>query len=736
MQTTQALDDDRVMSLVELAMSRPRDEREAYVKSVCQGDAGLFAAVWNYVAAEQRMSGFLLDPLCPVPVYEHPFEPGELVDSRFRIVREVARGGMGVVYEATDEKLDKRVAIKCAIAGFNKRLPPEVRNAREISHPNVCRTFEMHTAVTERGEIDFLTMEFLDGQTLSERLRAGPLPEAEARDIARQLCAGLGEAHHNHVIHGDLKTGNVILTTCVGGEMRAVITDFGMARGLEASQRNGQSVEAGGTPDYMAPELWKGDRASVASDIYALGVILFELAAGRKPHSPEESWPRLSWDRRLAWKPPAVDPKWDRVLDRCLDPDPGRRFHSAEEIAKAFGPSRARRWFPAAAAAVILATASGIFTYERATAPLESVRLAVLRFESDPATAPLADRLLRDTSAQMTRLKGNAHTRFTFVRGKNATRILHGTLRSENGKVLLAAYLTDAPSGLDSREWRAEYAPAEMRYAPMALAGVVSGTLHLPPVPTAAPANADYLAGISSMRRDSRVDRALALLERAVASDPDSASTQAALGQAEWFKYVLTGDRAWRGGAEESLRRAMIRNPDLAAAHRLTGLFHADSGRYEQAEAEFLRAIEVDPANGDAYRWLGAAYEDNSQLGEALPAFRRAIEVDPGNYRNYQNLGAFYFGRSDYNAAAVYMRKAVDLAPEEPAPHFALASVWMNLGRFAEAENEFRSSIRLGEKPSTLHNLGVVLMYQGKDREAIPWILRALNAAPRKYLWW
>ena len=139
-------DDDLVMSLVEMVLSRPPDRRKAYLQSACAGDSGLFAQVWDYVDSEQKMNGFLSEPLCPAAPVEHPFEPGELLDGRFRIRREVAQGGMGIVYEGFDEKLERRIALKCAKAGFRKRLPPEVRNASEISHPNVCKIFEIHTA--------------------------------------------------------------------------------------------------------------------------------------------------------------------------------------------------------------------------------------------------------------------------------------------------------------------------------------------------------------------------------------------------------------------------------------------------------------------------------------------------------------------------------------------------------------------------------------------------------------
>src|SRR4030095_4390294 len=121
-------------------------------------------------------------------------------------------------------------------------------NATEISHPNICKIFEIHTASTDQGEVDFITMEFLEGETLDQRLRRGPLPLGEARAIARQISEGLAEAHRNHVIHGDLKSSNVMLRSGVAGPTRAVITDFGLARRTGAVKGSAQSGPLGGTP--------------------------------------------------------------------------------------------------------------------------------------------------------------------------------------------------------------------------------------------------------------------------------------------------------------------------------------------------------------------------------------------------------------------------------------------------------------------------------------------------------
>lgn len=751
--TTQA--DELIMSLVELALTRPEGEREVYLRTACGGNSELFDKVWNYVAWENRMKGFLLEPLHPHAENDHPFEPGQVLIGRFRVVREIAHGGMGVVYEAMDEKLERRVAIKCAKSGFRKQLPPEVRHAREISHPNVCKIFEIHTASTDRGEFDFISMEFLEGETLAERLRRGPLPKKEARLIARQLCAGLAEAHRNNVIHGDLKSNNVILTEGPDGSVRAVITDFGLARMTGVADPARSSVPPGGTPDYMAPELWRGTRATVASDIYALGVILWELESGHKPSDLPVTSATLSWDERLTWKPPEGHGAWDRVVAHCLDPEPARRFHSAEEIAEALGPSRTRGWFLGVAATVVLAVGSGVITYQRATAPLETVRLAVLPFTSSGVAASERDGLLRDAARELAKLKGSAHTRFTVVpldkslrskvetpeqAGKllGATHVLRGSLTGDQANVIVQTYVTNTRSGVDAKEWDAEYKSGELRYAPVALAGVVTETLKLP-APVAevnARTRKDYLSGLASLRSDATMDTALASMTKAVAEDPDSPLTYAGLAEAQWFKYAATDRIVWLERATESVRRAEERNPDLAQVHRIAGLLKYEAGWYEQAAAEYLRAIELDPSNGDAYRRLGDAYDRNNQADEALAAYNRAIDTDPGQYRTYNELGSFYFQRAKYEEAAREFKKAIELAPYQPRIHFSLSEAYMDLGQFASAENELRTSIRLHETPIALDTLAVVLMYEARDREAIPNIKRAFDLGPETHLEW
>jgi eukaryotic-like serine/threonine-protein kinase len=757
-----AQDDDLVMNLVEMALSQAPEAREAYLEKACEGDQELFGEVWEYVRWNHRMQDFLLEPLYPA-AKEYQFAPDEVLAGRFRILRQVAQGGMGIVYEAEDERLGRRIALKCAKNGFRKRLSPEVRHASDISHPNVCKTFEIHTASTDAGEIDFLTMEFLEGETLAARLSEGPILQKEARAIGRQICAGLAEAHRHRVVHGDLKSNNVILEPDSGSgpaSVRAVITDFGLARRpLDAASAGesggwasaGPSSQAGGTPDYMAPELWKGEKPSAASDVYALGVMLYELAAGRRPYGRE-----IPWADRLEQKPPAIRHTWNAALQKCLDPDPARRFRNAGEVAEALEPSRALPWWLAAAAAAVLATVSGVVTYERATAPKETVTLAMLPLESAANESGLAERVSRDTASQLAHLTGGSRARLAVISWNDvigrradtaekahslfgATHVLHGTLAMENGKVVIRAILTDARSQGKSGEWKAEYAPGEVRYAALGMAGLVTGSLKLPalsiPAVNAA-ANQNYLAGLAYTRRNSTVDKALPLLESAVAADGDSPLTWAGLAEAQWVKYFVTKDPAWLDRSSESLRQAQGRDLDLAPVHRVTGLLRANAGFYEQAEAEYLRAIELEPANGDAYRRLGQIYERASQMDRALAALKKAVELQPSDFKAYQDLGVYYSRLGDEVEATRQLEKCVQLAPDEADPHRVLAMAYKDLGRYPDAERESRVAVGLAESAPALVSLAVALMYQQKDAEAIPFLVRAVNQAPDEDQWW
>ena len=281
------------------------------------------------------------------------FAPEQLVADRFRIVRFVASGGMGEVYEAEDLELHERVALKTirpeiaqderAIARFKR----EAFLARQVTHPNICRIFDLfvHRPSASPG-ITFVSMQLLEGPTLAERLRREPMTAAEALPLVVQMAGALDAAHQVGVVHRDFKSNNVMLLPQLSGP-RAVITDFGLAwrAGEDRHARHTPPTGPGeilGTPDYMAPEQVEGGEVTPSTDVYALGLVMYEMVTGVRPFAA--ATPLAAAVRRLSEAPkpprelaPDLDPVWESVIMRCLERQPEDRFQRAGEIVAALG---------------------------------------------------------------------------------------------------------------------------------------------------------------------------------------------------------------------------------------------------------------------------------------------------------------------------------------------------------------------------------------------------------------
>jgi protein kinase-like protein len=269
----------------------------------------------------------------PVTPLTARLAPGAIVAGRYRLVALLGRGGMGEVYRADDLTLDQPIALKFLAEGavdeaHLAQFHNELRTARQVSHKNVCRLYDLGDAEGRR----FLTMEYVDGEDLASLLRRiGRIPQDKAIEIARQLCAGIAAAHERGVLHRDLKPANVMLD----GDGNVRITDFGIATA-------GGETEAAfvGTPQYMAPEQIAGRPASIKTDIYALGLILFEIFTGKRAHDAKTLGDLKQFhDTGTVTTPSSIvrdlDPGVERVILRCVDRDPDKRPASALAVAAA-----------------------------------------------------------------------------------------------------------------------------------------------------------------------------------------------------------------------------------------------------------------------------------------------------------------------------------------------------------------------------------------------------------------
>ena len=304
----------------EAALEYAEPERSAFLESTCRGDRQLLHEVRGMLAHDQQSTWRLASQLPSVAHDRERLPAGAVIADRYRIGRLLGRGGMGDVYLAEDLILNQEVALKfLASAHANDtargRFRNEVRVARQVSHPNVCRVYD----VGMFGGRHFLSMEYIDGEDLSALMRrAGGVPENTAIELTRKICAGLHAAHDRGVLHRDLKPANIMIDR----RGQPHITDFGIA---SLAHDVPSSDLRSGTPAYMAPEQKAGLGVTARSDLYSLGMVLRQMFAGIAPEEPSSNQPGMG----------DVDPGVQRIILRCLEEDPRRRPRSALEVAMA-----------------------------------------------------------------------------------------------------------------------------------------------------------------------------------------------------------------------------------------------------------------------------------------------------------------------------------------------------------------------------------------------------------------
>jgi len=346
------------------------------------------------------------------------FQPGAVIAKRYRILRFVGRGGMGEVHVALDTLLNETVALKtvtathCDSSEAMRLLRAEVQLARRITHPNVCRIFDLGTHVTESSgsEVQFLAMEYVAGESLGKKLRQGQALTIDmALSIAEQLLRGLSAAHDAGIVHRDFKSDNVMLHTDNHGNTKAVILDFGLAKvlnesGCIVSAHSQVSSAIIGTIGYMAPEQIEGKPITVASDIYAFGIVCYEMLAGRLPFQADTLAAFALC--RLIQPPKAPScfnervPEWlDAIVLRCLERQPKDRYASAQQVLEALrsgvdtalAPSRtspARRRLGARLRVGVGLAILGVASLAVATAPHLSARYSQVT-RNEPAGVQL-----------------------------------------------------------------------------------------------------------------------------------------------------------------------------------------------------------------------------------------------------------------------------------------------------------------------------------------------------------
>ncbi len=729
------------------------------------------------------------------------FQTGDIVAFRFRIVRYLAKGGMGELYEAEDLELRERIALKTILSHISDdersilMFKREEHLPRQVTHPNVCRIYDVfrHRDAAPRAgraaEVVFLAMELLHGETLADKLqRDGPFSTADIMPVVRQMAAALTAAHRVGVVHRDFKSQNVMLVkpAAADEEMRVVVTDFGLAWRNTQDESTGLSLsgledaEMSGTPAYMAPEQVEGGRVTPASDVYALGVVLYEMVTGARPFVGET--PLKIATKRLHEPAPSprihvsdVDPLWEATILRCLERRPEDRFTSAGEVVAALegaivareAAARERQGWTSTAwlvlALVIVATlAGGYFAYARYVAASQSAgitSIAVLPFSNlsnDPEDDYLADGISEGLINRLSQLHGlkvvanSSSYRFKsrdadlqeVARTLDVAAVLAGRM-SQRGDVLsISVELID---GRDRTQvWGERYVrkasdllqvQAEIfrdvaaKLKMPVTAGQQQG-LEAPGVPNPE-AYELLLKGHFHRAKGGTADRQKAgeYFTRAIAADPGYALAYADLSDIyrSLINSGLLDQQEYLPRARAAAQKALELDDSLADAHYALANLMTYAWEWADAEREYRRAIELNPNLALAHRWYAAYLRIMNRHEPAIAEILRARELDPLSPGVNATVGYVLSSAGRHDRAMDVLKKTIELDVKYPYTYLFYGHAYAAQGSSAEAVASYKQAMTLGlDTPATRVFLGAAYAHSG-DRDRARSILAQLR---------
>lgn len=770
----------RAKEVFEAALERGPADRHAFILEACAGDNSLQREVESLLSGHERAGSFLNKDFRARDVSmddginghrseedHHTFSPDKVLCGRFKVVRFISKGGMGEVYEARDLELGDHLALKTIRPEISanpenlQRFKQEIQLARKVTHPNVCRIFDLEYQRTAPGddgdstEIVFLTMELLEGETLAAWLRRrGRASTFDALPLVHQMAEGLAAAHDAGVIHRDFKPSNVILVQPVeaGLPLRPVVTDFGLARGT-APRGSATTVSSGsanhllvgdrepiGTLAYMAPEQLTGGDLTTATDIYALGLVMYEMVTGHRLFFMRISVSDAAKHLNDPIPPPSVfvpelDPKWEAVVMRCLQTFPGLRYQSArallsdlEEEAPQPAPRRWRQY--ALVAAAMLALLVGLsfhriwdrFNRVRPS-PIKSVAVLPLedlsgRPDQDYFAQGMTEVLITDL-ARISALRVISRTSVMQYQGTHkpvaqvarelkVDAVVEGSVLLSGGRVRITARLIDART--DTRIWGDDY-ERDLRDV-LALQSEVATTIadairirvtsqehqrlaSARPVNTAA--YDAYLRGRYEWNKGTERGKLQArdFFEQAATIDPDYAPAYSGLAD-----YYSSTDElppiVAKTKAKQYALKALKIDPNLAEAYTSLGFveFYGD-WNWAQADAEYKQALALDPGDADAHRLYSDYLSSMGRGDRAVEEGRAAERLDPVSvYAQVATGWALYYARR-YPESLAKCTAASILEPDFATARDCMALNYLTAEDYEKARAQSQRAVKL-----------------------------------------
>jgi eukaryotic-like serine/threonine-protein kinase len=784
----------QVDQLFQAALERAPEERAAFINAACGGDDSLRREVEALLAADAQAGSLIEAPAYAVAA---PLIVGSDMQSllgksisHYQIISLIGKGGMGEVYRARDTRLDRNVALKILPEEMSadgermRRFSREAKAASALNHPNVAHIYE----IGEAEGLNFIAMEYIEGQTLAAKINGQPLEVSEIVEIGSQITDALDEAHDKGITHRDIKPANVMLTP--RGQVK--VLDFGLAKITQFSAQAGASdisttakTAPGvvmGTVPYMSPEQALGREADYRSDLFSLGVVLYEMATGRLPFSGANASETL--DRILHAQPEAmarfnydVPAELERIVRKCLEKERERRYQSAREllvdlknqqrdsqssaktVTPGVTPNRSRRWLLIALALTLLAL-GGVGLYlllSRAQPKGEAIKsLAVLPLENlsgDPAQEYFADGMTEALISNLTqiralrvisrtsvmRFKGSRKPLAEIARELNVDAVIEGSVQRDGGRVKITARLIQAVNETPLRSFDYERELADVLKLQSEVARAVANEIRIQltaeeraRLASARRVNPEaheaYLIGRYHLRRQNEADLKLAIthFERAIQLDASYAAAWAGLSVA-WLQRGLWGATPFRE-VEPPARQAAVKALELDAGSAegytsLAMLKHRYEWDWAGAEHDFRRAIELDPGSVEAHRFFAFLLTALGRHAEAISEIQIAEQLDPLSSLVQSDFGSdLYFARN-YEQAERRLKRAIDLDPLNYGASGRLGRVYVEMGRYADAiaSLEKAKAMQSDYRRNKIYTLTLALVYarMGRREEAL-----------------
>lgn len=793
-----------VEQLFEAALALNPTEREAFLDRTCGGDPELRGGVEDLLAEDARAGSFLrhppfdfldnamasLDPGAeethtidgdvtpPAPAPLGRLEPGQTLIDRFLVVRFIAKGGMGEVYEVEDRFLQGvHVALKTIrpdIAGdpdLQQRFEREVLLARQVIHPNLCPIYDIFHCEQPPASFLFLTMKLLPGETLAARLQGlAPIPVEEGLAILKQMAAGLVAIHEAGIVHRDIKPNNVVLDGA-GSEVRVCITDFGLARAHEAETTLFSKGMIAGTPGYIAPELLLGQPPSQASDLFAFGVVLHEMFAGQKPTVTSDNSSVIASPRLNASGAPSF---CVQLVRECLSSDPKRRCDAFENALGVLHLKRqtesfwTRRRFVGTVAAAVCTVAAGAWwkwdALENLLHPLPAKRfVALLNWPrpTDSHVVPMLTGVLSAIKSELARVE--AFDRDLFVispEDVNRDLAAAGHLREVcdplGANLVLAAFglpdsthfhlflrLLDPISGRPLRERKISCALNEITSLPtravQAAASLLSLSRYLrndkkmQPGTQSTAAFTAFQSAETLMKQpnDTGLDAAIEEYKQAVDLDPHYADAHAKLALAYGRLYAIRRDPGALDLARGNCEHALALDPGMVDARLSLAFLLEQTGNVQGALDEIKKTLALDPSNPRTLLWLAQIYTRLNRWADAEETFHRLLQERPNDWVTYNELGFALHEEGKYQEAIQAFGAASVAAPRSSLALTNLGGEYLQIGDFAKATETLKKSLDLQpDSDEAAANTSLALRYQGKYQEALPFALKAVELNP------